>query len=221
MAKKKKLILVDLDGTLYDFKGPDNQIISAIFGRHKLVLLLDKALWFINGLDLISNAFYIFKLRIFIYSLLSFSSYKNNMNKYVEMYHRKIKGKFLYNYETYLKKLNTDKTAVVFVTHDPITKYFKKFIDVPIVVLKRKNVDIPVIFKEYEIILLVGNNFSDDIMTGLEMNKIYQKREKYVTVVYIGSSKLVRHLIKGRALAFYDISQLDEYSDILLSLSEE
>ena len=60
---KRELIIVDLDGTLCEFENVDHKIINHIFKKCKAVLLLDKLLWRINRLDLISNSFAMFKLR--------------------------------------------------------------------------------------------------------------------------------------------------------------
>ena len=73
-------VFVDIDGTINTFKTVDCRIIAELFGHHRQVLFCDRILWKINDLDLISNSMHIFKLRILIYSILSFSSFLENMN---------------------------------------------------------------------------------------------------------------------------------------------
>ncbi len=207
---RKKLILIDLDGTLYNFEKPDHQIIKEIFGRYKLVMLFDKFMWLINGLDIISNKFIIFKTRMLIYSLLSFSSYDDNMRKYVNRYHELILGPFVYNYYQYIRKYNEGDVFVILATHDQFTTYFQKYVDVKICVFKNKYKDIPKLLNFNDIVAIVGNNFCDDIMTAYRVNRIYKKRgsKKRVRSVYVGKSKVVELLVSGKTDIISDISYL-------------
>lgn len=209
--ERKKLILIDLDGTMYDFKIHDNKIIKEMFGRYILVMFLDRVLWYVNNLDLISNKFYIFKIRIFIYSVLSFSSFKENISKYAKKYQEYVKGDFFNNYTKYIKKLNKDDVRVVFVTNNPITKYLEKCFNVKVIVFKSNNKSIPLLLKDNDIVLVIGNNFSDDILTSYKVNGYYQKMltDKKTKSIYVGKSKIVKFLTQNKTYHIDDISMLD------------
>lgn len=205
---KRELIIVDLDGTLCEFENVDHKIINDIFKKSKAVLLLDKLLWRINRLDLISNSFAIFKLRIAVYSMMSFSNYLINMKTYKKMYYMFLKDVCVSNYYKYLHSFNNSKVEVLLLTHDSLAREFLK--DVNLIVTRNKNSYIPSLLKYYDIKAIVGNNFCDDILSAYKVNKIYKKRmsKRRATIVYVGNSSLVKLLTKNKVVNILDISDI-------------
>ena len=47
---RKTFIIIDIDGTIINFKNIDNKIINEIYGKYKVALVIDKILWKINSL---------------------------------------------------------------------------------------------------------------------------------------------------------------------------
>lgn len=205
---KRELIIVDLDGTLCEFENVDHKIIKHIFKKSKAVLLLDKLLWRINRLDLISNSYAIFKLRIAVYSMMSFSDYVINMKTYKEMYYKLLKDVCVSNYYKYLHSFNNSKVEVLLLTHDSLAREFLK--DVNLIVTRNKNSYIPSLLKYYDIKAIVGNNFCDDILSAYKVNKIYKKRmsKRRAIIVYVGNSSLVKLLTKNKVVNISDISDI-------------
>lgn len=205
---KRELIIVDLDGTLCEFENVDHKIINDIFKESKAVLLLDKLLWRINRLDLISNTYAIFKVRIAVYSMMSFSDYVINMKTYKEMYYKFLKDVCVSNYYKYLHSFNNSKVEVLLLTHDSLAREFLK--DVNLIVTRNKNSYIPSLLKYYDIKAIVGNNFCDDILSAYKVNKIYKKRmsKRRAIIVYVGNSSLVKLLTKNKVVNISDISDI-------------
>jgi len=205
---KRELIIVDLDGTLCEFENVDHKIINDIFKESEAVLLLDKLLWRINRLDLISNTYAIFKVRIAVYSMMSFSDYVINMKTYKEMYYKFLKDVCVSNYYKYLHSFNNSKVEVLLLTHDSLAREFLK--DVNLIVTRNKNSYIPSLLKYYDIKAIVGNNFCDDILSAYKVNKIYKKRmsKRRAIIVYVGNSSLVKLLTKNKVVNISDISDI-------------
>ena len=205
---KRELIIVDLDGTLCEFENGDHKIINDIFKESEAVLLLDKLLWRINRLDLISNTYAIFKVRIAVYSMMSFSDYVINMKTYKEMYYKFLKDVCVSNYYKYLHSFNNSKVEVLLLTHDSLAREFLK--DVNLIVTRNKNSYIPSLLKYYDIKAIVGNNFCDDILSAYKVNKIYKKRisKRRAIIVYVGNSSLVKLLTKNKVVNISDISDI-------------
>ena len=68
------------------------------------------------------------------------------------------------------------------------------------------------IYGKYDIVYVVGNNWSDDVKLGLEL----RKKTKLTTPVYIGKSKfLINFLLKKKPVEVY--SSLDEFISVLTS----
>lgn len=191
---KRNIIFVDIDGTINEFNMVDNNIIKEIFGNHRLVMFCDRLLWKINELDLISNSMRIFKLRIFLYSLLSFTSYNKKMLEYEKKYIKYTFEEVRKNYNLHLMKLKRLGYEIRLVTHSEFTKYFKK--DYPISILKNKPKYIERIHKKNGISYMIGNNYTDDLKVPLKFG---------IKTIYIGKSKLVKRIIKDKAKSFLSI----------------
>lgn len=213
----KPIIIIDVDGTITNFSEIDRKIIKKIFPSNLFVNILDRLLWNINGLDYITNRFWIFKFRIFIYSLLSFSNFNVNMRKYEREYVKESKKQFdvyLNEYNIILKKMGLD---ILLLSHNK----FAHFLDdsVHSVKDKRKYV-LNNIYGNYDIVYIVGNNYMDDIRLGFKLKKIRAKLEngkKTTNVVYIGKSKfLIDIVLNGKNVFVYD-----SFKEFVNSLKKE
>lgn len=191
---KRNIVFVDIDGTINEFDTVDNKIIKEIFGNHMLVMFCDKLLWKINEFDFISNSMRIFKIRILIYSLLSFTSFSKKMLEYEKKYIKYTSEDIRKNYSLHLSKLENVGFEIRLVTHSEFTKYFKKYY--PISILKNKPKYIERINKKIGISYMIGNNYTDDLKVTIKLG---------IKTIYIGKSKLVQRIIKGKAKNFSNI----------------
>ncbi len=212
----KPLIIIDIDGTITNFREIDRKIIYKLFQKNPIVMLLDQLLWKINSLDYITNSFWIFKFRIYIYSLLSFSSFKIRISEYKKEYLKESKKDFdiyLKEYHSVLKNLGLD---ILLLSHDEFACYLGR--EVHSVKNKKKYV-LKNIYGKYDIVYMVGNNYMDDIKLGLQLRK---KRKKLkdtnsIKVVYIGKSKyLIDWILLPKGIYVYD-----NIRDFVISLIKE
>lgn len=205
MKERNKIICIDIDGTLIDFKRIDNAIINKIFSKSKFVMLLDEFLWKINDLDIVGYNRLIFYLRIVIYSLLSFSNITFVFNKYERMYYLLAKEQINEEKIEAIKKLESLGYGICFVTRNMYAKHLIKHIGFKTIIVKDKR---KFYFKSNDdIAYIIGNNYSDDIFSSYLFNfknKIKGKGN-YAKGIYIGKSKIVDKIISKNILSFYDI----------------
>lgn len=200
----KPMIIIDVDGTITNFSEIDRKIIKKIFKDNLFVKILDRLLWNINSLDYVTNKFWIFKLRIFIYSLLSFSSFNINMEKYEREYVKESQKQFdiyLKEYHTILKEKGLD---ILLLSHDRFAHSLDECVHS---VRDKRSYVLKNIYGNYDIVYVVGNNYMDDIRLGLKLKKKRRKLEnaKTTNVVYIGKSKfLIDIVLKGKKVFIYD-----------------
>jgi len=132
----KALAILDIDGTITDFYKIDRKIISGMYGKNKAISILDNFLWKINSLDIVTNRFLLFKIRILLYSLINGTSYKKNMDKYKTEYVSEAKQYF----EDFMKNeyvlLKAKSLSVRLLTCDLFDGYFNE--EVTVVQSKRK-----------------------------------------------------------------------------------
>lgn len=204
--KRKSLIVIDIDGTIMDFKSIDNNIVNNVFGKSKLVTFFDKILWKINSLDVISNNIIILNLRILFYSIISFTNpfkaFILYSFKYEELAKIQVTKKLLSDID-YLKTLADE---VVFVTHDFHAYCLEKVLNTRIIT-KNKIVFFPRLHKQYDIKYVIGNNYMDDILPGKKLRK---ENGQNIKVVYIGKSKLLK---KVSNIFIYDT--FDDFISVL------
>ncbi|MDO4282422.1 MAG: hypothetical protein Q4D02_02195 [Clostridia bacterium] len=192
--KNRENVFVDIDGTMNVFRKTDHYIIQKMFEKHKQVLICDKLLWKINELDLISNSMAIFKLRILIYSILSFTSYQRNLKRYEKLYLENTLEELDKNYLLHLSRLKELGYEIHLVTHNEFTRAFRHLF--PIKVLKNKQDYVRTFHKDKKISYMIGNNYTDDLRTPIRLG---------IKTIYIGKSKIVREIIEGKAENFHDI----------------
>lgn len=199
----KSIILFDVDGTVTNFERIDNLAISKCFKTSKIVMWLDKFLWCINRLDWVANNFPLFKLRIWIYSLLSVSNYKTNLQMYETVYVKETKQEIAKYYESQHERLKNLNTEVCFLSNNQLDTSTSSHI---ITVKNKGKYVMKNIYGKYDIVFVVGNNWSDDIRLGLKL----RKKNKITCPVYIGKSKfLIKFLLKKKQVEVYPT--LDEF----------
>lgn len=207
----KKILIMDIDGTLLeDFKSIYSQIINSLFGKSKAVMRLNLLLYKINDLDIISNSMFIFKSVIFFYSLISFTNFSKNLKQYEKLYVEKSKDEIIRNYNEVVVVLERLGYEVILISHSIYTNNFKKYIPTKIITPRNKMKYIPKNMSNLNIAYMVGNNFFDDIFSSFLLNKKYKKEKiNYSSIpIYIGSSKAVTKLLKGRGFTFNNLSEL-------------
>lgn len=181
----KKLIGIDLDGTLTNFKKIDHEIIDSMFKGKKVIYLIDKISWFVNDFDFLPNTQRILCLRFILYSIFSFKSYNYIYNKYKELYILKT----IKELNTIMKLLNEQysKFEFVIISNNLLLKDFKFDNDIIILFDNSKEKIIKKIIKEKDIFCFIGNNYFNDIYTSYKFN---------IKSVYVGKSKFVKKLEK-------------------------
>lgn len=192
----RKKIFFDIDGTLNDFKSADSYIINEIFKGHVHVLLFDKLLWKINDLDILSNTMFLFKIRILVYSVLSFTSFSENLRKYQDIYQASTIKDLEKSY-VYLEELRKLGYEISLLTHNQFTAEVEG-IDIKILKNKQKYIsDV-----KSQIAYMIGNNYMEDLRKSIKYG---------IKTIYIGNSKLVKALVSKKALAFSNLEDAVEY----------
>ncbi len=190
----KNLAIIDIDGTITDFYKVDREIISELYGNNKVIKLLDKILWKINSMDIITNRFFIFKLRIMLYSFLNKSSFDKDFETYKEKYIAYAKHYF----KTFMKNeyvtIKEKGLKVLLLTCDP----FDGFCDNRVTVVQNKiGYVLDNVLGKYDKIYVIGNNYMDDIKIGLRLRKKI-KESGSVSVFYIGNSSVLKRYLKNK-----------------------
>ena len=182
------LVISDFDGTLYNFKNIDNKIIQDIFSDHKAVLVIDKILWKINALGIFGNSMIGLKLRLFIYSLLTFNlTYRHVYISYAVMYKRLAKKK--YKRKLWLIR-QIEKKGYIFIILT--NNRFTRDMDTEHIIYTSKKRRV---LKEYPPEYLIGDNFWDD----------YRNSPKGTKYVHVG---------KGIVSKFKNIKRINNFYEI-------
>lgn len=179
-------IVFDIDGCLFDFKKFDNQFISKNFKRNRLILVLDKLLWKVNGLDFIKNTEHLLKIRFMIYCFISIKSYKYIINKYKLEYQESLKNDLICNAKkviVWLKRLNYNS---ILITNNSASKKIAEdvldcFCYIPNNFAKNKKQLYLVLKDNYDIQYIVGNNYMDDLKVAKKLG---------IKSIYMGNSVL-------------------------------
>lgn len=199
----KSIILFDVDGTVTNFERIDHLAISKCFRTSKIVVWLDKLLWCINRLDLVANNFPLFKLRIWIYSVLSFSNYKANLKMYETVYVEETKKEIAKYYADEHERLKCLNMEIRFLSNNQLDTSTSSYI---ITVKNKGKYVMKNIYGKYDIVYVVGNNWSDDVRLGLKL----RKKNKTTRAVYIGKSRfLIEFLLKKKQVEVYQT--LDDF----------
>ncbi len=200
MKKRKKYIILDYDGTcdmikkllglliqsclladeVFNKIPPKNfedidhiAIREEIYKDIRRVIKFDIFLWKINRQDIITNSYWLFVFRLFLYELVAcsklsdlltvFSRLKKHLAEYKKIYLEyrikdipKVKALI-----TLIENID-DSYKVLIVTHNPFLAEIKK--ELPIIVSSYKPMLIRALMKKNDIIAIAGNNYMDDIM---------------------------------------------------------
>ncbi|MDD3304231.1 MAG: hypothetical protein PHP54_04870 [Clostridia bacterium] len=210
--KGKKLCIIDIDGTfLRKFTTIFNTIIEELFGKNILVRGINLLFNRINDLDIISNSMFMFKFVMLIYSILSFTNFKQNCAKYEERYYELAKKGIKSSYDDYVAKLEELGYYVLFVSHNVYTHRFEILGD-RIITPKNKRRYLPKYFQELDVRYVIGNNYMDDIVSGMRLNKKYRKAGKpEVTIMYLGHSSIIKNMMYKKVNCFLGMSQVVAY----------
>lgn len=114
----RSVMLIDVDGTFFDFEKVDRKVISSVFKKKRLVRFVDKLAWAFNRLDILENTFDVFKLRMKFYSMVSGIAYDNIMINYELYYKLSLESFINLSSEKDLLKL-TKFYEVKFITANP------------------------------------------------------------------------------------------------------
>lgn len=194
--KRKRLLVVDFDGTFFeDFFEVDRKIIKEVF-QSKIVLFIDNIARKINDLGVVKNTTRIFKLRLFVYSCLSLKNYFKAKEEYKKRYVNAAnnaivevqkKLSILYPNVFYHKsfeengkkgKNDEDKIGYIILSNNDFSSSIKA--EYQILVDHNKSrllINIKEKFKDYDI-CMVGDSMLDDIIPAkvLKLGYIYIKR---------------------------------------------
>lgn len=207
-ADKKRTILFDIDGTIYDdFAKDDHMIITKLFGKNFVIMLIDKLLWLINSLGIITNTMRILRLRLAVYAMLSFKSVKKINNEYKYRYQNLLKVS-LFKKETLIESILKGYN-VILVTNNlfavDVVKSMNKFNIIYAKNLKNRRRQIIKNHLLEKIYYVVGDNYTDDI---------YFAKKIGVKSIYVGNS-----ILKNFFCADYNITKLSQITEILKNSS--
>lgn len=213
MKAREKIIFVDVDGTLIDFKSIDKQIINNIYSDSKLVKFIDRILWWFNDFDLIGYSNAIFYARIFLYSILSNKNFKKSLVEYKNWYSKYTKKQITPEFKNTILELENNNYQVCVVTRNMYAACLSELLEKTVHVVKDKKVFYSKLCYNYRVSHIIGNNYMDDIVSCYLLNLMYKKRgiRKTVTPVYIGKSKVVRKIAKKEVKCFEKFNTCVEY----------
>lgn len=210
----KPLIIIDVDGTVTNFKRIDHEIIYDMFHRNKLVMMFDNLLWKINGLDYFTNKFWIFKLRILLYSLFSLTGYKLNMIKYQKEYVQKTREDCKEYFEILHPVIEDLGYETLLLSHDR----FASNVDDSITCTRdKKRYVLNNTYSKYDVIYVVGNNYMDDIKLGMSLRKLNERLgvKLQTNIVYVGESKwLIKNILQDKPIKC--VGSLEDFVKLLL-----
>lgn len=203
MKERKKIVYIDVDGTLIDFKKLDNYIISKIYSKNKIVKLLDKLLWWVNDFDIIGYSNFIFYARMCLYSIVSLKNVKKVLCYYELLYSKYVKEHINESLKSVLMQLE-DNYQVIIVTRNMYAKCISDCIDLPVLVVKNKNTFYSKLYNNDNISYIIGNNYMDDIFSCYLLNMMYKRNKikNEVTPIYIGKSKIVKWIVSKKTVCF-------------------
>lgn len=208
MEALKRTVIIDVDGTLYDnFSRDDKIIISKIIKKNILVKLLDKFLWAINSLDIISNSMNMLRLRLRIYSILLLKDYDQVRYEYSSKYEYLLRMD-LCEKEEMLKRLSKVFNIKLITNNYYATSVlYRKFrYQVIYCPTRASRIErIKEIASKRTISYIIGNNYMDDICLAHKLK---------TSSVYVGNS-----IFKKRFKATYNVQSVKEVLEILDSSS--
>lgn len=208
----RSVIILDVDGTVTNYERIDNLAISACFGKSKAVMWLDKLLWKVNKWDIIPNNFHLFKLRIWVYSVLSLSNYNSKIKEYESIYAKATNKAVYYCYNSIYPKLKHLGIELRLISNNQLDTSTSPHI---IPVRNKKKYVMEHIYGKYTNMYIVGNNWSDDIKLGLTL----RGKNLNVYPVYIGKSRLLKKwLFKEKAVLVYPT--LEEFVSFVTTKKE-
>ena len=190
----KTLAIIDIDGTITDFYKVDSEIISKLYGHNRIIKMIDKLLWKINSLDVITNRFLIFQLRMRLYSLLNSSKYGEDVEMYREEYVEKAKQYFHSFMDNEYLVLKEKGIEILLLTCDP----FDGFCEEAVTVVQDKcRYVLDNVPSRYDEVYVIGNNYMDDIRVGLKL-RMKMRHNGKTRIFYVGSSSAVIKLVKDK-----------------------
>lgn len=189
------LAIVDIDGTITDFYKIDHNIISTMYSNNRMIAILDKVLWKINSMDIITNSFAIFKIRILIYSIIYGTKYSENMKKYKMEYVKHAKKYFEHFMQNEYLTLKSNGYDILLLSCDSFDSCLNNKIKV--VKNKRRYALKNILKGNYSNIYVIGNNYMDDIRIGLDLRKKSRFLQK-VHIFYVGNSSIVKTIIRNK-----------------------
>lgn len=190
----KSLAIIDIDGTITDFYKIDKNIIFQMYGKNKIISFIDKILWKINALDIITNRFFLFKIRLWMYSLINGTRYNDDMELYKMKYIQKARVDFECFMGKEYKCLKQSKISVRLLTCDPFDGFFDERVTI---VQSKKRYVLDNVYGKYDKVYIFGNNYMDDIKVGIDLRKKMNDSNK-VEVFYVGNSSLLKKLIENK-----------------------
>ncbi len=199
------IILVDLDGTLIDFKAIDDIIILKIFRNNRIVKFVNNILWKINLLDFFPNNGLIFSARMLIYNIFSKNSFFQTMVIYGELYEKYANESIINQYAKF-DLLKERGYKIIVITQN---MYCAKKFDINIVSTSNKLKYVKKNFDKENIKYVIGNNYHDDIKMAYNIN---------AKAIYIGNSSLVKKILRKNS---YNVCSIQEAVNVILKDIDE
>lgn len=186
-----KACVIDIDGTLIDFRKFDNQFISSYFCEHRFIQVLDRFLWKLNSLDFFTNKESFLKIRLLIYSILASNVvYSKLIREYNMCYLAYQKQEFV-KAQLILDTIKSRGYAIYLISNNNICSAIIKSSArysclSPIKLnIKRKKL-YKLLAKAVDIHYVVGNNYMDDILSA----KRLKKNNSCLKSIYVGNSSI-------------------------------
>lgn len=210
----KKVCVIDIDGTLLQsFKKIYCNIVEDIYRESRSAIKFNRFLYKINDFDFISNSMGIFLFSMFLTTCVAYWSpnhirkkeiklrqvFQDNISRYRAAYVAQAKQEVVSHYEMYIRPLEKMGYTIELISHNLYTQEFAYCLPIQIQTPRNKKRYIPHKMSHLHVEYMIGNNYSDDIVTAYLLNRRYRHKSIpfYCVPIYIGNSKFVKFLLRG------------------------
>ncbi|MEG2310822.1 MAG: HAD family hydrolase [Clostridia bacterium] len=183
----QKLVVFDFDGTVFkDFLLLDRYIITSIYEITPSIRFIEKYARMINDLDIVANNIGILKFRLWLYYKLSSKIFKRKISFKQILKKYEILNTFFAQleirdmYDKYLSQLENAGFVVKIISNN----LFNRFVyheKVEMIQTQDKQKELEKLAQKYDIAYMVGNNFTDDILSAYYLK---------IKSIYVGKSKI-------------------------------
>ncbi len=190
---EKKNVAFDVDGTLFCYDTFHKKVMKDIYGDFPLVIRIDNIARKVNNLDILPNTFFMLKLIIFCYSMLTV--FKVNYDFALT--------KYQYEYEEYflrhlpfeiLGKMNNANYTPIIISNNPVIICFKDKLGYECIYSKSKFKTLRRLKKQKGIEYMFGNSLLGDLLPATLLDIIAVYVGKDIPKKIVKKDRRIKHI---------------------------